>query len=283
MSTEGVRIDAHQHLWDLSVRDQPWTAELPVLRRSFAMSDLVPELDAHGIAGTILVQTVTVPEETPEFLALAASEPRILGVVGWVDLTAPDVTDRLASLRALPGGDRLVGIRHQVQLEPDADWLLRSDVRRGLEAVAAAGLVFELLVTHDQLPSAVRVVEQVPGVRWVLDHAGKPPIASGDAAAWRKHLSALATHPNVACKLSGLVTEASEDWTVEDLRPYASHVLQSFGADRVMVGSDWPVCLLRTSYDENIALLDLLVADLTPAELLQVWGETASRWYALRS
>jgi L-fuconolactonase len=282
MSTDtGCRIDAHHHLWDLSVRDQPWTESLPVLRRSFSMDDLVPELDAHDIDGTILVQTVTVAEETPEFLALAAGNPRILGVVGWVDLTAPDVAATLARLKALPGGDRLVGIRHQVQLETDPAWLLRDDVRRGLEAVAAAGLVYELLVTHDQLPAAVAVVGQVPGMRWVLDHAGKPPIAAGSADDWRDHIAALAAHPNVACKLSGLVTEAADDWTPEELQPFASHVLESFGADRVMVGSDWPVCLLRTTYDEVIALSELLVAGLAPGEQLMVWGETASRWYGL--
>ena len=214
------RVDAHQHFWDLSVRDQPWTAELPVLRRSFGPDDLLPALREHRVDGTILVQTVTVAEETSEFLALALDHAEVLGVVGWVDLTRPDVADELARLRALPGGERLVGIRHQVQGEPDSRWLMRDDVRRGLTAVGEAGLVYELLVTHDQLPAAVEAVASMPDLRWVLDHAGKPPIAAGALDPWRSHISALAAHPGVACKLTGLVTEAGQDWKVDDIRPY---------------------------------------------------------------
>ncbi len=279
--SEVVRIDAHHHVWDLAVRDQEWTVGLPALRRSFDLDDLGPELVAHDIAGTVLVQTVTVAEETPELLALAADDDRVRGVVGWVDLTAPDVADALARLRDLPGGDRLVGVRHQVQHEPDPDWLLRPDVRRGLAAVAGAGLVYELLVTHDQLASAVRAVDTVPDLRWVLDHAGKPAIAAGLLDPWRAHVAALAEHEAVACKLSGLVTEAGEDWSADQLAPYAAHVVESFGAGRVMFGSDWPVCLLRTSYDGVVALTEDAVAGLSADERLDVWGGTARRWYGI--
>ncbi|MGH3716169.1 MAG: amidohydrolase family protein [Micromonosporaceae bacterium] len=283
MPTEaGVpRIDAHHHLWDLAVRDQPWTAELPVLRRTFTVGELLPQLDAYGIDGTVLVQTVTLPGETPELLALAAAYPRIFGVVGWVDLTAPGVGDRTAGLRSLPGGERLVGIRHQVQAEPDPRWLLRDDVLAGLAEVARAGLAYDLVVTHDQLPAAVEVAGRVPELRFVLDHAGKPPIAAGGLDPWREHLTALAAHPNVACKLSGLATEAGPEWTVADLAPYADHVLEAFGADRVMAGSDWPVCLLRGSYGEIERAHRELVASLTAAESAQVMGGTAARWYRL--
>jgi L-fuconolactonase len=280
--TDVPRIDAHHHVWDLSVRDQPWTAELPAIRRSFAFGELRPALQAAGIAGTVLVQTITVPEETPEFLALAAAHPEILGVVGWVDLTAPDVGKRLAALRALPGGEHLVGIRHQVQGEPDPRWLLRPDVLDGLAAVADAGLVYDLLVIPEQLPAAVEVAGRVPGLRFVLDHAGKPPIAAGLLDPWREQISALAAHPEVACKLSGLVTEASEHPTVAELAPYAGHVLDAFGADRVMVGSDWPVCLLRGSYADVDALHRELLAGLGAPERALVLGGTATRWYRLR-
>lgn len=281
MSTEPLRVDAHHHLWDLAVRDQDWTREIPVLRRTFGMDDLAPALGKHAISGTVLVQTVTVADETPEMLALAAHDPRILGVVGWVDLTAGDVAERIAELVEAPVGDRLVGIRHQVQLEPDPAWLLRDDVRRGLAAVADAGLVYELLVLPHQLPSAVDVIETVPDLTWVLDHAGKPPIATGDLCAWASHLTALARHQQVACKLSGLVTEAPEAWAYDDLARCAETVLDGFGADRVMFGSDWPVCLIRCDYDEVVDLAERFVDQLADWEAEAFWGGTAQRWYEL--
>lgn len=281
MTDQTRRIDAHFHLWDLAVRDQPWTAELPVLRRTFSMAYLQPELDAHRIEGAVLVQTVAVPEETPEFLALAAEQDAIWGVVGWVDLTGPNVAADLDRLRALPGGEFLVGVRHQVQGEPDPEWLLRPDVLRGLRAVADAGLPYDLVVFPGQLPAAVRAAEAVPGLRWILDHAGKPPIASGALEPWRTHLSALAENPDVACKLSGLVTEAGPDWTLDQLAPYAEHVLTAFGPDRVMAGSDWPVCLLRTTYDGVDQLIDQFLDGCSPQERAEVRGGTAARWYGL--
>ena len=276
-----MRIDAHHHVWDLAVRPQPWTDELPPLRRSFGLDDLRPALRRNRIDGTVLVQTVTVPEETPEFLQLAAAAPEVLGVVGWVDLTAPDVAGRLAALREGPGGERLVGVRHQVQSEPDPHWLLRADVLDGLRRVAEAGLVYELLVTRRQLEAAVAVTARVPQLRFVLDHAGKPGIAGHELEPWREQLGRLAQRPNVTVKLSGLVTEAAPDWTAADLRPFADHVLDSFGPDRVMAGSDWPVCLLRCSYDEVLAVTDRLLEHLEPDERADVLGGVAQRWYGL--
>jgi L-fuconolactonase len=276
-----VRIDAHHHVWDLAVRPQPWTDGLPPLRRSFGLDDLRPALRRNGIDGTVLVQTVTVPEETPEFLQLAATAPEVLGVVGWVDLTAPDVAGRLAAMREAPGGERLVGVRHQVQSEPDPHWLLRPDVLDGLRRVAEAGLVYELLVTRHQLEAAVAVTGRVPRLRFVLDHAGKPGIAGHELEPWREQLGRLAQRPNVAVKLSGLVTEAAQDWTPADLRPFADHVLDSFGPHRVMAGSDWPVCLLRCSYDEVLAVTDRLLEHLAPDERADVLGGVAQRWYGL--
>jgi L-fuconolactonase len=276
-----VRIDAHHHVWDLTVRPQPWTDELPALRRSFSLDDLRPALRRNGIDGTVLVQTVTVAEETPEFLGLAADAPEVLGVVGWVDLTAPDVADRLAALRAARGGEHLVGVRHLVQSEPDPDWLLRADVLAGLRRVAEAGLAYDLLVTRHQLEAAVAVTARLPRLRFVLDHAGKPGIAGRELEPWREQLGRLAQRPNVAVKLSGLVTEAAPDWTVGELRPYADHVLDSFGPQRVMAGSDWPVCLLRTGYDEVDATTDQLLEHLSDDERDDVLGGVARRWYGL--
>lgn len=278
-------VDAHHHVWDLSVRDQDWITgeELAPLRRDFTLADLEPEARANGVSATVLVQTVTLPEETPEFLALAHGSDLVAGVVGWSDLTAPDIADTLAALRELPGGDRLVSLRHQVQGEPDPRWLLRPDVQRGLAAVAEAGLVYDLVVQPHQLPAAVRAAELLPGLTFVLDHAGKPQIATGQQHPWADDLRALAALPNTVCKLSGLVTEADpHDWTVKDLRPYAGTVLDAFGPGRLMFGSDWPVCRLAATYTEvvetTLALLDGLADDERDAVL----ATTAERVYGLR-
>jgi len=276
------RVDAHHHLWDLAVRDQPWTAGLPALRRSFALAELEPELRREGIDVTVLVQTVDVAEETPELLALAAKHPVIAGVVGWVDLTAPDVAERIAELVAGPGGRHLVGVRHGVQGEPDPRWLCRGDVRRGLAAVADAGLVYDLLVVPVQLPAAVQTVRALPGLRFVLDHAGKPMIAERERVGWAADIAALGAEDNVAVKLSGLVTEADLDnWTIDDIRPYAGDVLAAFGPERTMYGSDWPVCLLAADYPRVAGLARALIAGLTEVERDAVLGGTAARWYRL--
>ncbi|MEU0300918.1 amidohydrolase family protein [Streptomyces sp. NPDC006175] len=278
-------IDAHHHVWDLAVRDQDWITgeELAPIRRTFTLTDLEPEARAAGVAATVLVQTVTVAEETPEFLALAHDSTLVAGVVGWTDLTAPDVAGTLAGLRALPGGDRLVGIRHQVQAEPDPEWLLRPDVLRGLRAVAAAGLTYDLLVRPHQLPAATRAAALLPELTFVLDHAGKPPVARGAVDPWAGDLRALAALPNAVCKLSGLVTEADpRTWTVEDLRPYADTVIDAFGPGRTMFGSDWPVCRLAASYTEVLDVARELTGRLGEDGQRSVLSETARRVYGLR-
>ncbi|MFG3138528.1 amidohydrolase family protein [Streptomyces sp. NPDC048211] len=278
-------VDAHHHVWDLSVRDQDWITgeELAPLRRDFTLTDLEPEARANGVCATVLVQTVTVPEETPEFLALAHGSELVAGVVGWADLTAPEIADTLAALRELPGGDRLVSLRHQVQGEPDPRWLLRPDVQRGLAAVADAGLAYDLVVQPHQLPAAVRAAELLPGLTFVLDHAGKPQIAAGQQYPWADDLRALAALPNTVCKLSGLVTEADpHDWTVKDLRPYAGTVIDAFGPGRLMFGSDWPVCRLAATYTEVVDTALALLDTLTEDERNAVLATTAERVYGLR-
>jgi len=275
-------VDAHHHVWDLSVRDQDWIAEGSPLRRDFTMADLAPEAHAAGVDRTILVQTITVPEETPEFLALAAEQELIAGVVGWTDLTRTDIADELARLRELPGGAYLKGIRHQVQGEPDPEWLLRPDVRRGLAAVAEAGLVYDLVVLPHQLPACVKAAESLPQLTFALDHLGKPPIAVGTLEPWASDLRSLAALPNTVGKLSGLVTEADPTaWTLDDLRPYAETALDAFGPDRLMFGSDWPVCVLAASYGQVVSLAEELTASLDPGEREQVFTGTATRVYGL--
>ncbi|MEV0479360.1 amidohydrolase family protein [Streptomyces sp. NPDC050508] len=279
-----MTVDAHHHVWDLSVRDQDWITgpELQPLRRDFTVTDLAPEARATGVDRTVLVQTITVAEETPEFLALADAHDLIAGVVGWTDLTRPDITDELARLRELPGGHYLKGIRHQVQGEPDPNWLLRPDVRRGLTAVADAGLVYDLLVLPQQFPAAVEVAASLPQLTLILDHLGKPPIASGRLEPWATSLRSLAALPNTYCKLSGMVTEADwKTWRTADLHPYADTALDAFGPSRLMFGSDWPVCVLAATYGQVADTAGELTDDLSAAERADVFEGTATRVYDL--
>ncbi|OEV04118.1 amidohydrolase family protein [Streptomyces oceani] len=279
-------VDAHHHVWDLRVRDQDWItgAALAPIRRDFPATEYAAVARASGVSASVVVQTVTVPEETPELLALASRGELVTAVVGWTDLTAPGVADTLARLRALPGGDRLVGIRHQVQGEPDPRWLLRPDVLRGLRAVAAAGLVYDLVILPGQLPAATEVAELLPELTFVLDHAAKPPVATGDHHVWADAIRRLAARPNVVCKLSGLVTEADwRHWRTVDLRPYADTVLDVFGPERVLFGSDWPVCRLAASYAEVLTVARTLTGGLGPAERAAVLAGTAERVYGLPS
>lgn len=284
MTTRPI-IDAHHHVWDLAVRPQPWiTGEaLAPLDRSFSTADLAAEARAAGVVGTVVVQSVCVPEETPELLALAAGSDLVAGVVGWTDLTARDVVDRIAELRELPGGERMVGIRHQVQEEADPNWLLRRDVRRGLLAVAGAGLAYDLVVKPHQLPAAVTAAAELSGLTFVLDHLGKPPIATGALDPWAAELCRLAALPNTVCKLSGMVTEAAPGaWGPADLAPYADTVLDAFGPHRLLFGSDWPVCTLEAGYREVVDLADRLTDRLSPAERDAVFHDNAVRVYGLR-
>ncbi len=274
-------IDAHHHVWDLTVRPQPWT-DGTALARSFALADLAAEARTTGVVGTVVVQTVCVPEETPELLALAAGSDLVAGVVGWTDLTAPDVAEAIAALRERPGGDRLVGLRHQVQEEPDPNWLLREDVQRGLAAVAGAGLVYDLVITPHQLPAAAEAAARLTGLTFVLDHLAKPPIATGVLHPWARDLRRLAALPNTVAKLSGLVTEADPGiWRTEDLRPYTDTALDVFGPQRVLFGSDWPVCTLEAEYAEVLRISDHLTDGLSPAERSAVFHDNAARVYGL--
>ncbi|GII55809.1 amidohydrolase [Planotetraspora thailandica] len=277
-------IDAHHHLWDPTHREYPWMSgeALAPIRKPYGLEELRRETAAAGVRGTVLVQTVSDVVETEEFLATAAeSDGLIAGVVGWADLTG-DTAGQVAALRASTGGDRLVGLRHQVQDEPDPEWIARPDVLRGLRAVEEAGLVYDVLVLGSQLPAARQVIADMPGLRFVLDHAAKPPIASGEFEPWASEIAELAKLPNVACKLSGLVTEASwTEWETPQFAPYAAHVLDVFGPERVMFGSDWPVCELAASYAQVVELARELTASLSERERAAVFGGTAQEWYGL--
>jgi L-fuconolactonase len=278
-------VDAHHHFWDPATADYPWlTDDLAPIRRAFGPTDLAPLLRESRIDQTVVVQTRSSHDETRDFLATAAAHSFIAGVVGWVDLTEPSVGDDLAALRAGPGGDRLVGIRHQVQDEPDPEWLGRADVRRGLGEVASAGLAYDLLVRTRELPAAIDAAAALPGLRFVLDHAAKPPIASRVREPWTTLIRRLARLENVSCKLSGLVTEADwATWKPDHLRPYVEIALEAFGPARVMFGSDWPVCLLAASYERVVETATELTRELTATERARVFGGTAIETYDLRT
>lgn len=276
----GRRVDAHHHLWRTSARRHAWLDgdDTAAIRRDYTTADLREA--AAGIDATVLVQVLPDFDESVEFLATAAAEPLIAGVVGWIDLTGSPARD-IDRLRSSPGGELLTGIRHLVQAEPDPRWLERGDVLAGLAAVCDAGLGYDLLVLPHQLPAATAAVRALPELTFVLDHLAKPPIASGDLEPWATGLATLAREPNVVAKLSGLVTEAGRPWRVEDLRPYADTALTAFGPDRLMLGSDWPVCLLAGTYAEVMDAADSLLDGLTPAEQDAVRGGTATRVYGL--
>ncbi|ANN19361.1 amidohydrolase [Amycolatopsis orientalis] len=272
-------IDAHHHLWDPSRRRYPWLADaaLDPIRRPYTVDDLRAVTGAAGVRETVLVQTISSDEETREFLATASAEPLITGVVGWVELTAPDVADRLAALSG-----PLVGIRHQVQDEPDPSWLTRPEVLRGLAAVGEAGLAYDLLVKPPQLDAALAAAKALPDQVFVLDHAAKPPITSGEWQPWADGVAALGALENVYCKLSGLVTEADwAEWKVGHLTRWTEHVLESFGASRLMFGSDWPVCELAAAYEVVVDTAVSLTSSLSDAERLEFFEGTARRAYRL--
>jgi L-fuconolactonase len=276
-------IDAHAHLVDPAHPLDPGLAgDLGSLGRTFGAADLRPELDAEGISGAIVVQITATLDETRDLLALAADVPILLGVVGWVDLTCPDVAADIRALRAGQGGGWLVGLRHRVHAEPDPGWLGRADVHRSLAAVETAGLVFDLLVRTRELPAATRLARAHPGLRLVLDHLARPPIASGDLADWGRALLTLAECPNVNAKLSGLVGQAARHtWSIDDLRHAVELAVDAFGPERLMLGSDWPICLLAGTYSDAVASIRFLISELPAHDQADIMGGTAARVYRL--
>jgi L-fuconolactonase len=236
-------VDAHQHFWDPSRATYPWMTD-DRLRRRYGPEDLEPLLRANGVDGTVVVQARQDLDETRDLLDVAAAYPWVLGVVGWIDLTA-DIAAQLQDL----GSSRLVGVRHVVEDEPDPRWLLRNDVQRGLTAVAEAGLVYDLLVRTPQLAAAIETARRHPELQFVLDHVAKAPHGADEHAVWERGVGALAELPNVACKISGLFTEARPEATAE-------RALHWFGPERCMWGSDWPVCTLASEYADGIVLVD---------------------------
>lgn len=273
-------IDAHVHLWDLAVRDQPWIPDGSPIRRTFTVADLRTAVAGTPVERVVLVQVINDAGETADFLAAADGADLVAGVIGWADLADPAFRDVLAGLTA---AGPLVGVRHQALTEADpAGWLASPAVCRGLAVLDRAGLPFDLMLRPEHLGAAVAVVRSHPSLRFVLDHLGKPPIAAGALEPWASALRALAAEPNVSCKLSGVQTIAAPDWTQADLRPFIGTALDAFGAGRLLFGSDWPVSARAASYGQVVEVAEAACQGLSPAERAAVLGENARRVYGLR-
>ena len=274
-----MKIDAHQHFWSLSRKDYGWlTPELGPIYRDFLPDDMAPLLQQAGIGGTVLVQAAPTDAETAFMLSLAEQHAFIRGVVGWVDFETPDASDRIAALAANPA---LVGLRPMIQDIADTDWMLGEQLAPAFAAIIQNDLVFDALTLPRHLPNLHRLLQNHPQMRVVVDHGSKPQIRDGAMDQWASDMAAIARDTDAFCKLSGLVTEASQDWSVDDLRPYVDHLLNTFGPTRLIWGSDWPVCTLASSYERWVDTTEQLLADLPACDRAAIWGGNALRAYKL--
>jgi L-fuconolactonase len=279
-----MRIDSHHHFWNYSPEGYPWIGGgMSVLKRDFSPADLKPLLDEASIGGVISVQARTDETENDFLLEDAAAQDWILGVVGWLDLAAPDAADKVARFAERP---KAVGLREVLQGMTERDYCLRDDFNRGLAALHDFGLTYDLLIHADQLKAATGCVDQHPAQTFVLDHIGKPAIGGpgGVDPEWSSAIRELAKRGNVYCKLSGMITEvipALEDWDPDLLGPWFDVVLDAFGPERLLFGSDWPVCLLRGEYADWVQCVEFWISGLSAAEQSAILGENAKRAYGL--
>jgi len=276
-----MHIDAHQHFWRYDPREYDWIDEsMACLRRDFLPDGLKPELERAGFQGCVAVQARQTVEETRWLLELAAAAPFVLGAVGWVDLQSPEVHSQLETFAKNP---KLVGIRHVVQGEPDDRFLLRPEFLRGISMLEEFDLAYDILIYTRHLPVAAEFVRQFPRQRFVLDHLAKPPIKSGSSQPWARGIRDLAAFPNVLCKLSGLVTEADwQQWKPEHLAPYIDVAFDCFGPDRLMIGSDWPVCTVAASYARAMDVVKDYLSRHPAQVQAAVLGENARRFWKLK-
>lgn len=274
------KIDAHQHFWQYNPVEHGWmTDEMAAIRRDFLPKDLKPLFDGIGFDGCVAVQARQNLEETRWLLELADRNDFIRGVVGWVDLRSAGLA---AQLESFAGRKKLIGVRHVVQDEPDDEFMLREDFRRGIARLAEFGLAYDVLIYPRQLKAAIGLVKAFPEQRFVLDHIAKPPIAEGGLEPWETGLRELAKAPNLCCKLSGMVTEARwREWQAEDFRPYLDVVFAAFGPGRLMIGSDWPVCTLAASYQSAMGMVMEYVEQFSQADQDGILGGNCARFYRL--
>ncbi len=277
-----MKIDSHQHFWKYDPREYPWIDDAKAaLRRDYLPADLAREQGTTSYDGSIVVQARQTLEETRWLLELAEKDPRIRGVVGWVDLQSPTVRDQLAAFAVHP---KLVGVRHVVQDEPDDRFMLRPEFLRGIAALAEFALVYDILIFPKQLPAAIELARRFPSQPFVLDHIAKPFIKDHLLSPWTEQIRELAACPNVHCKVSGMVTEADwRGWKPADFTPYLEVVLAAFGPSRLMIGSDWPVCLLAADYGAVMGLAQDYFARLSSADQGKVFGGNALAFYQRRA
>ena len=277
-----IRIDAHQHYWNPARGDYHWMPpEDPILARTYAPNDLEPELKACGIEATVLVQAAATVCESEYLLGIADATPSVAGVVGWVNFE--EHTDR-RTLERFAGHPKFVGVRPMIQDIPDVNWMLRDDVQWGYRAIKDLDLSFDALGFPRHLGNFLTILGRYPKMRTVVDHCMKPQIrdhSDENFRHWAEGMRRIAAETGAYCKLSGLVTEANEQWSVEDLKPYFGHILEVFGCDRIMWGSDWPVCRLRTEYSGWFAAAECLTEGVSASERAQIFGGNAARFYRL--
>jgi L-fuconolactonase len=274
------RIDAHQHFWNYDALEYGWIDDaMAALRRDFLPRDLKPLLDRSGFEGCVAIQARQTLEETRWLLSLADGNDFVRGVVGWVDLRSMQLADQLSEFTRNP---KLVGVRHIVQAEPDDEFMLRTDFRRGIAQLAGFGLAYDILVYPRQLRAAARLAGQFPEQRFVLDHIAKPLIAQAALEPWSTDIRALAQLPNVCCKVSGMVTEGRWDgWRPQDFDPYLDVVFDAFGPDRIMIGSDWPVCTVAAAYESTMRIVADYIAPLRQEQKDAILGGNCARFYRL--
>lgn len=276
-----MRIDSHQHFWDLTRFPYPWMPSEPnsPLRHNFLPDDLGWILEENRFDGSVAVQATTVDGEAEWLLELADQNPWILGVVAWVDLTSPRIGERLDQLQQHP---KFKGVRHPVHDEADDRWLLRDDVLAGLRELERRGLPYDLMLRPRHLPLVPELVERLPKLRMVIDHIAKPEIAAGKMEGWDREMERIAELPQICVKVSGMITEADHrNWKADDLRPYVQHVVKLFGPDRLLFGSDWPVCRMAGHWKHVLAAFTQALGAF-PADLrAKILGETATRFYRL--
>lgn len=272
-------IDAHQHFWKYHPQKHSWISdEMQVIRRDFQPQDLKPLLDSHDIEGCVAVQVDQTEDETLQLLSLANQHGFIKGVVGWIDLRNDDLASRLEYFSTLK---KLKGFRHIVQAEPPG-FLLQPDFIRGVQRLGRSGFTYDLLIYHHQLKEALRFVKQVPDTAIVIDHLAKPAIAAGEVDSWKADMEAMAKFPNILCKLSGMVTESRwPGWRYEDMVPYLDVVFDSFGTDRLMYGSDWPVCQVAASYDQQFSIITRYLGMCSASGREKILGGNAKIFYNL--
>lgn len=275
-----IGIDAHQHFWNFDPVRDSWIDEtMGVLKRDYLPADLLPELHANGIDATIAVQADQSEQETEFLLELARQHPFVAGVVGWVDLRAANLEQRLEHFAKFPA---LCGFRHVAQSEPDDRFLIREDFVRGVAMLGQFDFTYDILIYARQLPAAIALADKLPDQPFVLDHIAKPNLKSREIAEWSAGIRALAANPRVYGKISGLITEADwRNWKADDFKPYLDVVFEAFGADRLMFGSDWPVCLLAGSYSQVKTLVENYVRDWPQADRDKLFGGNAASFYGL--